>query len=134
VIVVEDPDVSGALCSPPSVAFDRFIHLYSETIRRRGGNADFGRTLPALLTDAGLVDVGVSIAQPVATDGEVKLMVPLTLERIADSAIAEGVADNDEIADTIAELYAQAANPTTLMSSARVIQAWATKPDAGLPL
>jgi len=131
VMVVEDTDVSGVMCYPPSVAFDRFVQLYSETIRRRGGNADFGRTLPALLTGAGLVDVGVSIAQPVATHGEAKLLVPLTLERIVDSAIAEGVAGNDEIAGTIAELYAQAADPTTLMSSARVIQAWATKPDAG---
>jgi SAM-dependent methyltransferase len=129
VIVVEDTDISGVMCYPPSVTFDRFVWLYSETIRRRGGNADFGRTLPALLTGAGLVDVGVSIAQPVATDGEVKLIVPLTLERIVDSAIAEGVAESDEIADTIAELYAQAADPTTLMSAARVIQAWATKPD-----
>ena len=131
VIVVEDTDVSGVMCHPPSAAFDRFVQLYSETLRRRGGNADFGRTLPALLTGVGLADVRVSIAQPVATDGEVKLMVPLTLERIADSAIGEGVADSDEIADIIAELYAEAADPTTLMSSARVIQAWATKPDAG---
>ena len=131
-MVVEDTDISGVMCYPPSVAFDRFVRLYSETIRRRGGDADFGRTLPALLTGAGLADVGVSIAQPVATDGEVKLMVPLTLERIVDAAIGEGVADRDEIADTIAELYVQAAHPTTLMSSARVIQAWATKPNTDL--
>jgi SAM-dependent methyltransferase len=130
VIVVEDTDISGVMCHPPSVAFDRFVQIYIETIRRRGGNADVGRMLPALLTSAGLADVGVSIAQPVATSGDVKLMIPLTLERIVDSAIGEGVADSDEIADTIAELYAQAADPTTLMSSARVIQAWATKPDA----
>ncbi len=130
VIVLEDTDISGVMCHPPSVAFDRFVQLYSETIRRRGGNADLGRMLPGLLTGAGLDDVGVSIAQPVATDGEVKLMVPLTLERIVDSAIAERVADNDEIADTVAELYAQAADPSTLMSAARVIQAWATKPGA----
>jgi len=129
VIVVEDTDISAVMCYPPSAAFERFVQLYSETVRRRGGNADVGRALPALLTAAGLADVGVSIAQPVATDGEVKLMVPLSLERIVDSAIGEGVADSDEIADTIAELYAQAADPTTLMSSARVIQAWATKPD-----
>ena len=129
VIVVEDTDVSGVMSYPPSAHFDRFVQLYSETVRRRGGNADFGRRLPELLTGAGLAVVGVSIAQPVATDGEVKLMIPLTLERIADSAIVEGVADSDEIADTIAELYAQAADPTTLMSSARVIQAWARKPD-----
>src|SRR5262245_15228758 len=131
-MIVEDTDISGVMCYPPSVAVDRFVQLYSETIGRRGGNADFGRTLPALLTGAGLADVAVSIAQPVATEGEVKLMVPLTLERIVDSAIGEGVANSDEIADTIAELYAQAADPTTLMSSTRVIQAWATKPDAGL--
>jgi hypothetical protein len=118
------------MCYPPSVAFDRFVQLYSETIRRRGGDAEFGRALPGLLAGAGLVNVGVSIAQPVATDGEVKLIVPMTLERIVDSAVAERVADKEEIADTIAELYAQAADPTTLMSAARVIQAWATKPDA----
>lgn len=129
VIVVEDTDISGAMCHPPSVAFDRFVELYTETIRRRGGDANFGRTLPALLRDAGLAEVGGSICQPAATDGEVKLMVPLTLERIADSAVAEAVADADELRDTIAKLYAQAADPTTRMSAVRVVQAWATKPE-----
>jgi hypothetical protein len=129
-LVVEDTDVSGLMCYPPSAAFDRFVELYGETIRGRGGNADFGRTLPALLTGAGLVDVGVSIAQPVAMDGDTKLIVPLTLERIADAAVTGGVANTEEIADTISELYAQAADSTTMMSAARVVQAWGTNPDA----
>src|SRR5262249_61390056 len=105
VLVAEDTDISAVMCYPPSAAFESFVHLYSETVRRRGGNADVGRALPSLLTAAGLADVGVSIAQPVATDGEVKLMVPLSLERLADSAIGEGVADSHEIAGTMPEAY-----------------------------
>jgi len=48
--------------------------------------------------------------------------------RIADAVVAEGVASADEVESTIAEVYARAADPTTLMGNTRVIQAWGTKP------
>jgi len=37
-------------------------------------------------------------------------------------------ASADEVESTIAEVYARAADPTTLMGNTRVIQAWGTKP------
>jgi phage/plasmid primase-like uncharacterized protein len=60
--------------------------------------------------------------------GEVKLLSPLTLERIADAVVAEGVATADDVAQVVAELYAEAADPTTLRGLPRIVQAWGAKP------
>lgn len=129
-VVVEDTDIGGVICHPPSLAHDRFVELYRETVRRRGGNADLGRALPAALVDAGLDRVGIQVSQHLALAGEAKLIVPLTLARIADTVVAEGVASVDEVDRTITELYAHAADPTTLMGNTRVIQTWGRKPVA----
>jgi SAM-dependent methyltransferase len=126
--IVEDTDFSGCLCRPPSTAYDRYVALYRETVCRRGGNADLGPRLPTLLAEAGLQQIGTSVFQACGLDGEVKLIPPLTLERIADAVVAEGVATADDIARFVAELYAQAADPTTLMSLPRTVQAWGAKP------
>jgi hypothetical protein len=53
-------------------------------------------------------------------------MPPLTLERITDAVVSEEVASADEVAQTVAELYAYAADPTTVMGMPRVVQAWGT--------
>jgi len=94
-MVVEDIDMAGTICHPPSAAHDRSIELYRETVRRRGGNADIGPALPAALVDARLDTVGIQVSQQLALTGETKLIIPLTLVRIADAVVAEGVASLD---------------------------------------
>jgi 2-polyprenyl-3-methyl-5-hydroxy-6-metoxy-1,4-benzoquinol methylase len=123
-VVVEDIDFTGSFCAPACSAYDRYVEMYRETVRRRGGNADIGPLLPSLLRQAGLRDVGVAVAQPCGLEGEPKLISPLTLERIAESVVAEGVATAGEVQQTIAELYEYYADPTSLMSVPRIVQAW----------
>ncbi len=96
VVVVEDTDFTGCFCHPPCRAFDRYVELYRETVRRRGGNADLGPMLPSLLHGAGLKHVDVPAHQSCGLNGEAKLLAPLTLERIADSVVGEGVAGAEE--------------------------------------
>jgi hypothetical protein len=119
-VIVEDIDQSGAFCSPPCRAYDRYVELYQETVSRRGGDADIGPLLPSILKAAGLRDVAVAVVQPCGLEGDAKLVSPLTLERIANSVVAEGVATAEQVEQTIGELYAYHADPTTIMS-----QAWA---------
>jgi len=76
------------------------------------------------LSDAGFERVQMSIAQPAGTHGEVKLISPLTMEFIAESILAEGLADRREIDRIIAELYEFARDPRTLMSLPRIVQTW----------
>jgi SAM-dependent methyltransferase len=128
VAVLEDVDFPGYFCHPPCAAHDRWVELYRETVRRRGGNPDLGPALPSLLRTAGYEHVGVFVSQACGTEGEPKLIPPLTLERIAEAVVAEGVADADELALLVAELYDRAADPTTLMGMPRVFQAWGRKP------
>jgi hypothetical protein len=55
-------------------------------------------------------------------------MTPLTLENIADSAIAEGLATREEIEAAVLELYKLAADGTTLLAFPRIVQAWGYGP------
>jgi hypothetical protein len=52
----------------------------------------------------------------------------VTLERIAQAVVAEGVASADEVARTATELAAYAADPATLMGMPPVLQAWGRRP------
>jgi hypothetical protein len=56
--------------------------------------------------------------------GDVKLVGPLTLENIADSAIAEGLATREEIDAVLDELYRLASDATTVLAIPRIVQAW----------
>jgi SAM-dependent methyltransferase len=127
-VIVEDTDFTACVSYPPCPAYERWVALYRETVRRRGGNADIGPMLPSLLFDAGVQDVGVAMHQPCALDGDVKVMSPLTLERITDSVVSEGVATAHEVAKIGAELAEYCADPTTLITTPRVVQSWGVKP------
>jgi SAM-dependent methyltransferase len=126
--VLEDVSFGGYICHPPCAAHDDWLAMYRETVRRRGGNADLGPALPTLLRDAGFENVAVSVSQPCGLEGDVKLIPAVTLERIAQAVVAEGVATADEVARTAAELYAHAADPATLMGMPPVLQAWGRLP------
>jgi SAM-dependent methyltransferase len=123
-LVIEDVDFDGHFSHPECDAFRHYVRLYSDVARRRGADANIGRRLPELLSDAGFERVQMSIAQPAGTHGEVKLISPLTMEFIAESILAEGLADRREIDRIIAELYEFARDPRTLMSLPRIVQTW----------
>jgi predicted O-methyltransferase YrrM len=130
IIVVEDIDFTGYFCYPPSAAFSRYVELYTETVRRRGADANIGPRLPALLTAAGFQNVQLNIVQPAGTEGEVKLITPLTMENIADAVIAEGLASRAEVDQLVAELYDFARTPGTLGSAPRIVEAWGVQAEA----
>jgi SAM-dependent methyltransferase len=131
VMIVEDIDFTGYFCEPPCRSHDLYLELYRETVRRRGGNADLGLMLPSLLQGAGLERIGVAVSQVCGLQGEAKLLPPLTLARIADAVVSEGVATALEVEQAVAELYDHAADPTTLMGMPRLIQAWGSVSTTG---
>jgi ubiquinone/menaquinone biosynthesis C-methylase UbiE len=128
IAVVEDIDFSGYFCYPDCAALWRYVHLYTETTRRRGVDANIGQRLPSLLAEAGFENIQVNVVQPSGLEREVKLISPLTMENIADAVIAEGLATAEEIARIAADLYAFANRPGTLGSTPRIFEAWATQP------
>jgi ubiquinone/menaquinone biosynthesis C-methylase UbiE len=89
IIVLEDIDFSGYFCYPDCEALWRYVHLYTETTRRRGVDANIGPRLPSLLAEAGFENIQVNIVQLSGLAREVKLISPLTMENIADAVIAK---------------------------------------------
>ena len=71
--------------------------------------------------------MGVTIVQPVDTEGEAKLINPLTMENIASAVRTDGLASQHETDDVVRELDEFASNPNTLAGIPRVVQAWARR-------
>jgi hypothetical protein len=129
-IGIEDVDFSGYLNYPESKAFRRYHELYCATVARRGGDPNIGPRLPSLLKQHGFDDISVAVVQPVALQGEAKLLNPLTMENIAGAVLEDGLASRDEIDDVVRELYEFAADPDTIAGTPRVLQVWARRPAA----
>ena len=127
-LIVEDIDFKGSFAWPETAAFRRYCELYYAVVRPRGGDPDIGPRLPILLAAGGFGQIDMHVVQPMATQGEAKLINPITLENIADAILQDGLATRSEIDALIQELYAFAAAPHTVAGLARVIQAWGRRP------
>jgi hypothetical protein len=129
-LVLEDIDFRGHFRFPESPAFRQYIELHTETVRRRGGDANIGPQLPALLAEARLEKIGMNVVHPAGTNGEVKLITLITMESIASAVLTEGLASREEIVQLVSELYEFAPTPGTVVAVARVVQAWGCRPQA----
>lgn len=129
-VIVEDIDCSGCFVFPESRAFWRLHELYCAAVRKRGGDPDIGPRLPLLLKDAGFAKVDLSVVQPMGLEGEVKIIIPLTMENIAEAVVQSKLATHEEIASLVEELYDFADNPRTVAGMPRIIQAWGWRPAA----
>jgi SAM-dependent methyltransferase len=129
VLILEDIDFTGCFCHPANAAYERYAELYTRAAWARGVDPNIGPRLPELLVAAGCKRVRVNVFQPTGMtpeghEGDVKLVTPLTLENIADAAIAEGVATPEEIEAVLDELYRLASDETTVLAFPRIVQAW----------
>ena len=52
ILAIEDCAFTGHFCYPPSPAFDRYVELCGEVMRRRGGDPGIGLKLPQMITDS----------------------------------------------------------------------------------
>lgn len=102
-LVLEDVDFPGYSCHPPCPAFERYLQLYQECARRRGGDARLGRKLSSLVPpELQLLHFGV--VQPLHLKGPERRVPELTLSQIG-SALAEfGLASRGELAGLLREL------------------------------
>jgi ubiquinone/menaquinone biosynthesis C-methylase UbiE len=124
VIVIEDIDFSGSFCYPYCAAYEMYLELYKEAAHRRGVDPNIGPKLAAMLRQAGAQAIQVHIVQPAHLEGEGKLIASVTMERIADSVISEGLATQKEVKEIIDGLNEAAADTAILMSLPRVFQTW----------
>ena len=130
IVALVDTDFRGVFCEPHSEAVKRGIELYIETLKRHGGDANIGPRLPGLLSQSGFENVQMSVAQHATREGSEKVLIPLTLEFIADAAAAERLATRADIDALVAEMYEYARDPNTVLSGPRTIQAWGYRPSS----
>jgi SAM-dependent methyltransferase len=131
-LVIEDVDFAGHFCFPASPAFDRFVDLYRLAARHGGAEPDIGPSLPSRLAATGFKAVDLAVAQPASRTGDAKLVAALTMEGIAEAVIGGGFATAGEVSTIVDELYRLGRDDVTVMTTARVIQAWGRKANENL--
>jgi SAM-dependent methyltransferase len=128
ILIVEDTDFVGSFSYPHCRAFARYVDLYREVVRRRGGDPEVGPKLRSLLVRAGLQPMDVALVQPCHYDHEGKALHLSTLLNIADAVVSENLADRAELDQAVGELAAFTDDPTTLLTLPRVFQACGRRP------
>lgn len=128
VIVIEDIEFTGSFCYPHSSAYEKYVKLYQEVVCRRGGDPNIGPKLPGLLRKAGAQSVQVNVVQPTHIEGAGKYMAAITMERISDSVVSEGLASKSEVHQIVSDLELAAEDPETVMSLPRIFQTWGRRP------
>jgi SAM-dependent methyltransferase len=126
-VVVEDIEFAAHFSYPACPAFDRYVSLYRQAVRRRGGDPDIGPRLVGLLLEAGLRQVGVAVVQPTYRRGPGKRIAQVTMEHIREAVVTAGLASEGEVDAVIADLDRFAHNPRTILSLPRIFQVWGRK-------
>jgi 2-polyprenyl-3-methyl-5-hydroxy-6-metoxy-1,4-benzoquinol methylase len=124
VIVIEDIDFAGSFCYPYCAAYQRYTELYQQVVHQRGGDPNIGPKLPGMLRRAGAEEVQVNVVQPTHIEGDGKLIASITMARISDSVVSDGVATEDEVEQVITELNNAAADSEFVMGLPRIFQTW----------
>ena len=127
-IVIEDIECAASFCYPRSPAYERYVELYQQVLRRLGGNADIGPEIPGMLRRAGATGVQVNVVQPAHLEGPGKYMAPVTMRGVSGAVVAQGLASQEEVERIAAELELAAADPETMISLPRIFQVWGRKP------
>jgi SAM-dependent methyltransferase len=127
-LVVEDIDCRGHFCDPPNPAFERYVRLYTDLVRRHGADPCIGPRLPGLLRAAGCGDVAMHVVHPAGFDPDVKLMAPLTAAAIAARLESAGLVSRLDAEALVRDLHAFAREPGSIMSLPRIVQAWGRAP------
>jgi SAM-dependent methyltransferase len=128
-VIVEDTDFRGCFTEPACSAYDRWVGWFTEAVRSKGGDLEIGPRLPALLRAAGLTDIGVRIAQPAYIDGPPKQLQQMSMERVRAAVLGAGLATATEYDAAHADLRRFTDDPTTIIASPRMFQAWGRRPE-----
>ena len=124
VFIVEDIDFRGHFAEPACPALARSVELYTGVVQRRGADPNIGPRLPGLLREAGFDPIGLKLFHPAALEGGIKSLICVTLEKISDAILQDGLATAEELSGTIEQLNTFARNPRTILGGPRVFQTW----------
>ena len=127
-LLVEDVDMAGHSCHPPSPAFDRYYRCYIEATKLWSGDPFVGVSLDLLLEQAGFTEVEMTLVQAFGRSGEVKLIPELTLAALSGGLVEAGLVSQGDVDQTVAELKAFCERPDTTVFMPRVFQVRGRRP------
>ena len=129
VVAVEDVDIAGAACHPPSAAFARTNELYSALgagARRRPATSGSG--CPGSCTAAGLIDVDVAVAQPAGLHGGRHAGPAAHAAQHPCRRRGRRPGHGRRARGAGAEPGAFVDRPDTVVTTARIVQSWGVAP------
>jgi SAM-dependent methyltransferase len=121
-LLLEDVDMAGHSCHPPSLAFDTYYRSYIEAAKLQGGDPFVGLRLDLLLEEAGFAEVEVALVQAFGRSGDVKLIPELTMAALGGGLVEAGLVDQQDVNQTVAELRAFCERADTTVFMPRVFQ------------
>jgi hypothetical protein len=122
-----DPMLQPLVCPDESGPAQRLANKLKRDFRtlmgRRGVDLSYGRTLPRLLRDAGLLDVEADADFPV-TGAACAVLERATMAQIRDRLIAAGLATGDEVDQHLDNVAAGLLD----LATSPMISAWGRRP------
>lgn len=103
-LVLEDVDFPGHIWHPDCPALARYVELYQECARRRGGDACLGRKLTQIAEHAGLEIAYQGLSQPLHGGGIASRVAELTVSHIGSALREFGLVSRDELAQLLREI------------------------------
>jgi ubiquinone/menaquinone biosynthesis C-methylase UbiE len=126
-IIVQDVHFSGHFCYPPCKAFDDYLYYYTTTAKNNDQNPEIGSSLFQLFYQAKISDIKFETIQPSFNTGAGKWMAYLTMDKIKDTVIKQGLANAEEIEEVLAELEEFTKDEQTIISLPRIFTVWGIK-------
>jgi len=128
-VAAMEPDVVLSLCYPPHPAWDRLAEIFMQVQDGDGADPHVGRRLPALLQEAGLVDVSVEARADIYPVGHSRRTVRVDLMRSMRPKIVErGLATERELDELDRAAREHLDDPDTLVMPHLLFLAWGRKP------
>jgi len=128
-IACAEPDVEHAVCYPPLPEWDRLLELFRAGFGRSGADPLIGRRLPAMLWQAGLADVAVTVHAGCYPAGHSRrTLIPDLVRSLHPVILGLGLAGNGELAALDRAVRGHLADPRVLMMPHLLVVAVARKP------
>jgi ubiquinone/menaquinone biosynthesis C-methylase UbiE len=129
-VALQDFDAVSWLCEPPHPAWERLMPPFVAAWRAAGLDMTRGRTLPAMLRRAGLVDVVVDVHVHGSSAGDqYAKLLPHIIGLFRERILALDVLTGAELDDCLGALTSHLEQPGTFTIHPTLVQAWGRKPE-----
>jgi hypothetical protein len=127
ILVCEDGDLTSAGSEPPS-ALGAFADLFGRLGPAQGVDYTLGRRLYQMVLAAGFPTPEVVFNQPVATRGQEKRLLELSVAEAGPAFVEASLITRAALARTLAEMRCLGRDGSVLAVLPRMSQVWARKP------